>query len=76
MLVFQTDKYQRGPYQKDTKNWVHKERIAQGLTQEQAAKRCGVGLRTYQRVEAGGQYTFGVARSTIRKIERALGAKW
>jgi len=64
----------RGPYRKKPTTYIHKRRIELGLTQPEAAKRCGVGLRTYQRAEAGD--SFDLRRGTKNKIERQLGAPW
>ena len=51
---------------------IRKFRIAKGLTQPEAANLCQVGLRTFQRAEAGDV----VDMATKRRIERALGAAW
>lgn len=47
-------------------------RLRLRLTQVEAAKLARVGLRTYQRVEAGDC----LDRGTVRRVERALGLPW
>lgn len=63
----------RGPYRlASVGSFIRKSRVALGLTQPEAAKRCGVSLRTFQRAESGDVVDF----ATRRAIERALGALW
>ncbi len=63
----------RGPYEAPRgATFIRRQRVAQGLTQPEAAKRCRVSLRTFQRAESGDY----VDPSTRRAIERALGAAW
>jgi len=64
---------QRGPYQTEGTSTVKRLRLSKGLTKPQAAKLAGVGLRTYERCEACSSQ---VSRTTLRKIERALGLPW
>lgn len=64
---------QRGPYVKTSNlTTVYRLRCALKLTQPDAAKRSGVGLRTFQRAESGDV----INRATLRTIERALGLLW
>lgn len=60
---------QRGPYKTLATTAVKRLRLARFLTQSQAAKFCGLSLRTYQRVESGDCRD----RSTVRTAERAFG---
>lgn len=62
----------RGPYRTANESVIARMRRAKGLTQPQAAKLCGVPLRTYQRAESGDV----VPTAVKRKVERALGAGW
>lgn len=63
----------RGPYRVPAgATFIRRQRVAQGLTAPEAAKRCRVALRTFQRAESGDY----VDPSTRRAIERALGAAW
>ena len=63
---------QRGPYVKAATTPICRLRLSLRLTQPEAAKRAGVGLRTFQRAEVGDP----VARSTRARIERSLGLSW
>lgn len=63
----------RGPYVAPNHcTAVRRLRVAAGFTQVEAASRAGVSLRTFQRADSGDV----VDRSTLRRIERALGAGW
>lgn len=63
----------RGPYALPANaSFIRRLRFGLGLTQPEAAKRCGVPLRTFQRAEVGDY----VDPSARRAIERALGATW
>ena len=62
----------RGPYRTFNESAIARMRRLLCLTQWQAAKRCGVSLRTFQRAEAGDVLPLSVKRS----IERALGVAW
>ena len=63
----------RGPYRlASVGSFIRRRRVVLGLTQPEAAKYCGVSLRTFQRAESGDV----VDMVTRRAIERALGASW
>lgn len=63
----------RGPYALPAgASVIRRLRFGLGLTQPEAAERCCIPLRTYQRAEVG-DYVDPAAR---RAIERALGATW
>jgi hypothetical protein len=64
----------RGPYRFRAAgdSFIRGRRVAMGLTQPEAAKHCGVSLRTFQRAELGDV----VSRSVKRAIERSMGAVW
>lgn len=70
--MFSANDSSRGPYRKPATSAVRRLRLQQGLTQPECAKRCGVGLRTLQRIEAGDCFD----RTTVRRVERALGLPW
>lgn len=61
--------YERGPYAIRPVSAIGKMRLHLGLTKREAAVRCRVSLRTYERAEAGDVVAF----STKRSIERSLG---
>lgn len=62
----------RGPYEIRQRSQISKARAALGLTQAEAAKRCGVSFRTYQRAEAGDVLLW----ATKCSIERVLGIRF
>lgn len=63
----------RGPYGKaDQFRGIKAMRVRLGLVQADAARRCGVSLRTFQRAEAGDVVPISVKRA----IERSLGCSW
>lgn len=62
----------RGYYVTANLSTIARQRRLARLTQKEAAVRCGVSLRTFQRAEAGDVVPHRVKRS----IERALGLPW
>lgn len=59
----------RGPYKASGRSTtIRRLRLAQGLTQPDAAKLCGVSLRTMQRADVGDVLPFDVRRSIERKL--------
>jgi DNA-binding transcriptional regulator YiaG len=62
----------RGPYRSKRPSLIGRLRRGLALTQAEAAARCAVSLRTYQRAEAGDC----VPRDVVRGIERGLGMRW
>lgn len=73
IILAQGSPGRRGPYVvPEHATAIRRLRVASGMTQPEAAQRCRVGLRTFQRAEAGDY----VDPSTRRAIERALGLPW
>lgn len=71
--AIQADTGRRGPYALPANaSFIRRLRFGLGLTQPEAAKRCGVSLRTFQRAEVGDC----VDPYARRGIERSLGAVW
>jgi DNA-binding XRE family transcriptional regulator len=62
----------RGAYLCRNPSLIRRLRIELRLTQVQAAERCSVSLRTFQRAESGDV----VPRSVKISIERSLGMSW
>jgi DNA-binding XRE family transcriptional regulator len=52
---------------------VRRIRVAEGFTQEQAAKRCGMTTRTWQRIEAGMKGPTSPKLLTVARVAVALG---
>ena len=74
MLNSATQAGRRGAYRNRTNLLpaVKRRRLDLGLTQSECATRCGVSLRTFQRVEARDAVPIPV----VRQVERALGIGW
>lgn len=52
---------------------LRRERMARGITQEEAAERADLNIRTLQRMEAG---ETNVLVTTVTRLQRAIGCRW
>jgi transcriptional regulator with XRE-family HTH domain len=58
---------------KELGNNVRRERVAQGMTQQELAERADLNIRNVQRIEAG---EFEVLLRTAARIRKALNCSW
>lgn len=61
------------PQLKQLGNTIRRERMAQGLTQQQLAEFADLNIRNVQRIEAG---QIDILLSTTARIRKALGCSW